>query len=202
MGVPIKDINASHVGKNISVGGVISKIHKIYLKTQKTMLFVTIEDTENSMEILVFPKVLDVTGAIWEEDKVILASGKISDKDGNFKILCDSVKAVNQSEVENFMRVLATQKANGDKLGTDKSIISADKKEDGPRKIIITLPNSANQDSLKKLSQYFNRCEVGSAKIYLSINNSKLETPYCINQSENLENNLKTIIPEATIEIL
>ncbi|EKE11793.1 MAG: hypothetical protein ACD_15C00026G0012 [uncultured bacterium] len=205
MGVPIKDINASHVGKNISVGGVISKIHKIYLKTQKTMLFVTIEDTESSMEILVFPKVLDVTGAVWEEDKVVLASGKISDKDGNFKILCDSVKAINQIEVENFMRVLATQKANGGTINPDKSIASktsSHKKADEPRKIIITLPSSANQESLKKLSQYFNRCEVGSAKIYLSINNSRLETPYCINQSENLENNLKTIIPEATIEIL
>ncbi|MDZ4385516.1 MAG: OB-fold nucleic acid binding domain-containing protein, partial [Candidatus Moranbacteria bacterium] len=191
MGVPIKNINASHVGQNISVGGVIAKIHKIYLKTQKTMLFVTIEDMDGAMEILVFPKVLDATGAVWEEDKVVLASGKISDKDGNFKILCDSVTVVNQAEVEKFSRILATRKLN------EKPV---EKKADAT-KLIITLPGSADKDTLKKLSQYFDRCDAGALKIYLAINNQKLETPYCITQSDNLETNLKNIIPEAKISI-
>lgn len=198
MGVPIRDINSAHVGQNISVGGVISKIHKIYLKTQKTMLFVTIEDTDANMEILVFPKILDTTGAIWEEDKAILASGKISDKDGNFKLLCDSVKVINQAEVENFSRILATRKRNGE--------FSADRnKQDAPKKsgtkMIINLPNSSGQDTLKKLSQYFDSCEAGALKIFLSINNQKLETAYCINQTENLEHDIKNIIPEAKLNI-
>jgi len=192
MGVPIKDINASHVGQNISVGGVISFIHKIYLKTQKTMLFVTIADTDAAIEILVFPKVLDVTGSIWEEDKIVLASGKISDKDGVFKLLCDSVTVVNQDEVEKFSRVLATRKLN-EKIPEKK--INA-------TKMIITLPHNSDQEILKKLSQYFDRCESGALKIYLSINNQKLETPYCISQTEALESHLKNIVPEAKITLI
>lgn len=187
MGVPIKEIDSNHVGQNINVGGVISFIHKIYLKNQKTMLFVTIEDTDAAMEILVFPKILDTTGSIWEEDKVVLASGKISDKDGNFKLLCDSVKIINQDEIDKFRRILATRKSN-------------EKKSDHS-KMIITLPDSADQDVLKKLSQYFDRCEAGATKVYLSINNSRLETPYCISQTEGLETNLKNIVPEAKIEL-
>jgi DNA polymerase-3 subunit alpha len=191
MGVPIKDINSSHVGQNINVGGVISKIHKIYLKTQKTMLFVTIEDTEASMEILVFPKILDATGSIWEEDKVILVGGKISDKDGTFKILCDTVTIVNPAEVEKFSRVLATRKHN-EKI-TERKIDAT--------KIIITLPANSDQEVLKKLSQYFDRCEAGVMKVFLSINNQKLETAYCIAQTDSLESNLKNILPEAKISI-
>ncbi|PIP27374.1 MAG: DNA polymerase III subunit alpha [Candidatus Moranbacteria bacterium CG23_combo_of_CG06-09_8_20_14_all_39_10] len=191
MGVPIKDISSSHVGQNINVGGVLSKIHKIYLKTQKTMLFVTIEDTDAAMEILVFPKVLDATDAIWEEDKVVLVSGKISDKDGNFKILCDTVTVINQAEVEKFSRVLATRQHN-EKLAEKKNDYS---------KMIITLPSSTSQDILKKLSQYFDRCEAGAIKVFLSINNSRLETAYCIAHSDTLENNLKNIVPEAKVEI-
>ncbi|MDO8240894.1 MAG: DNA polymerase III subunit alpha [Candidatus Moranbacteria bacterium] len=191
MGVPIRDINSSHVGQNINVGGVISKIHKIYLKTQKTMLFVTIEDTDAAMEILVFPKILDTTGAVWEEDKVVLVGGKISDKDGNFKILCDTVTVINQAEVEKFSRILATRKLN-EKTPEPKADAT---------KMIITLPSNAEQDVLKKLSQYFDRCDAGALKVYLSINNQKLETPYCITQSNNLETNLKNIIPEAKISI-
>jgi len=191
MGVPIKDINSSHVGQNINVGGVISFIHKIYLKTQKTMLFVTIADTDAAMEVLVFPKVLDVTGSVWEDDKIVLVSGKISDKDGVFKLLCDSVTVVNQEELEKFKRILATRKTN------EKPV----EKKNDYTKMIITLPNSTNQDILKKLSQYFDHCESGAVKIYLSINNSRLETPYCISQADGLETNLKNIVPEARIEM-
>ncbi|MDP1883980.1 MAG: DNA polymerase III subunit alpha, partial [Candidatus Moranbacteria bacterium] len=191
MGVPIKNINTSHVGQNISVGGVIAKIHKIYLKTQKTMLFVTIEDTDSAMEILVFPKVLEATGAIWEEDKVVLASGKISDKDGNFKILCDSVTVVNQAEVEKFSRVLATRKLN------EKP---AEKKVDAT-KMVIALPGSAGKDTLKKLSQYFDRCDAGALKVYLAINDQKLETAYRIAPTDNLKSDLGNIVPEAEINI-
>lgn len=100
MGTPIGKINAETVGKNVTIGGVITKIQKIYLKNQQTMLFATLEDTGGKIEILVFPKILEQTLSVWEEEKVILASGKISDKDGVFKLLCDSAKAVTAEEVE------------------------------------------------------------------------------------------------------
>src|SRR5690606_25430451 len=99
IGVPIREINPQMVENNISIGGVISKVQKIYLKNQKMMLFVTLEDTEGSLEILVFPKVLEATSSIWEEDKIVLASGKLSNKDGEYKILCDSVKTVGQEDL-------------------------------------------------------------------------------------------------------
>ena len=41
------------------------------------MLFVMVEDMDSKMEIVVFPKVLETTGSVWEEERVVLASGKI-----------------------------------------------------------------------------------------------------------------------------
>lgn len=191
VGVPIKKIDAQTVGKNINVGGVISFIHKIFLKNQKTMLFVTIADTEAAMEILVFPKILETTGSIWEEGKVILASGKISDKDGSFKLLADSAKVVNQDELEQFKRILATQKKNGD----------APAPAAAPNKMILTLPNNADQALLKKLSQYFDSCERGDIKLFLSINGTRLETPYCIKPTDSARTALQALVPEAKIEM-
>jgi DNA polymerase III alpha subunit len=188
---PIKQIDAQCVGKNISVGGVISNIHKIFLKNQKTMMFVTIEDRVSKIEILVFPKILEATGSIWEEDKIILASGKISDKDGSFKLLCDSVKVVNSDEVEQFRRILATQKNHA----------QPEKKTD-PTKMVLKLPNNADQDILKKLSQLFDSCTPGSIKLYLSINNTRLETPYCIAPTDATKEAIQKIVPEARIEII
>jgi DNA polymerase-3 subunit alpha len=185
MAVPIKKLEPSLVGKNISLGGVISKIKKIYLKNQKAMMFVTLEDMDSNTEILVFPKTLEETGSVWEEEKIILASGRLSDKDGTLKLLCDSAKVVNEQELEHFKRVLSTQKANGDLKP----------------KVIITLPGDFDKEILKSLSGFFDRCEAGAMKVYLSIGPSRLETPYCIKKSDTLEEEIKKILPEGRIEI-
>ena len=194
MATPIKNITSNSVGQQVSIGGIISKVKKIYLKNQKMMAFATIEDLDSHMEILVFPKILEADGSAWEEEKVILATGKISDKDGEFKLLCDSVKTINEDELEKFKRVLNTQKKNG----------RAEKKQESSTtgKITITLPNNFNKEILKNLSAFFDRCELGAMKVYLSINGSKLETPYCIKNTAELEAAIKKISPEGKIEII
>lgn len=204
MGTPIGKINAETVGKSVTIGGIITKIQKIYLKNQKTMLFATLEDTCGKIEILVFPKILEQTLSVWEEEKVIFASGKISDKDGVFKLLCDSAKAVTAEEVEKLKRITATQKKNGSKSHSNPLLPN---QGEGARwadegKIVITLPDNSGADAIKKLSQFFDRCDRGTIKVYLNINNSRLETPYCIQNSEKLEEELKNLIPEGRIELL
>jgi DNA polymerase-3 subunit alpha len=188
MAVPIKEITADMVDNNINIGGVISRIHKIFLKNQKTMLFVTIEDMVGSLEILVFPKVLEATGSLWEEDRMILASGKLSNKDGEYKLLCDSARIVNQEELEKFKRVLETQKANGHTLGQCA-------------RITISFPENSGPENIKKISEFFDRCESGKTKVFLALNNSKLETPYQIKFSDQLKYSLERLIPEGKIEL-
>jgi len=205
MATPIKEITQQLVGQNINVGGVISKIDKIYLKNQKTMLFVTVEDMESKLEILVFPKTLEATGSVWEEEKIILVSGKLSDKDGQFKLLCDTVTAVTQEELDKFQRILDTQQKNG---GSPHTSLLPNQGEDARRadegksgRLIITLPNNSTPETLKKISSFFDKCERGSTKVFLSISNSKLETPYCIEHTEDLFVSLKNAIPEITLEL-
>lgn len=199
MGLPIGTINAETVGRNVAIGGVITKIQKIYLKNQQTMLFATLEDTSGKIEILVFPKILEQTLSVWEEEKVILASGKISDKDGVFKLLADSAKAVTAGEVEKMERIMHTQKTNGGKINPPSPSGRGVGGEGG--KIVITLPANSGADDIKKLSQFFDKCERGAAKVYLNINNSRLETPYCIQKSGDLKSSLQSIIPGSQIAI-
>jgi DNA polymerase III subunit alpha len=205
MAIRIRSINSSLVGKNINVGGVISKIQKIYLKNQKTMLFVTIEDIDSRIELLVFPKVLEDSGSVWIEDSVILATGKVSDKDGNFKILVDSAKAITPQELEKFKRILATQKTNGhDKQNPPRSSVEEanEKPTDVKSGLVINLPQNFSKEILKKLSSHFDKCELGSMKVYLNIGSAKLETPYCIKYQNDIEKQLANIIPDAKIEII
>jgi DNA polymerase-3 subunit alpha len=192
MAIPMREIDASAVGRPVNIGGVISSIHKIYLKNQKTMLFVMVEDVDAKMEIIIFPKLLEATADFWQEDKIILPSGKISDKDGEFKLLCDSAKAVTPEELEKFRRIEMTQKKNG----------QPDKNSAAVSSITLILPQGATKEALKNLSQFFDRCEKGGTKIYLEINQSRMETPYRLKYSLELSALIQKIIPQSRIKII
>ena len=58
-------------------------------KTGEPMLFVKMEDMSARTEVLVFPKILAQNPDIWQQEKALIVRGKVSDKDGITKILCD-----------------------------------------------------------------------------------------------------------------
>ncbi len=93
---------AELVGQRIRVGGVISHLHKIITKAGKPMLFVGLEDDRTKIEILVFPRTLERTPTFWQEGKVIIASGRLDNKEGNFKLLCEEASELNQNHLNNF----------------------------------------------------------------------------------------------------
>ncbi len=188
--VPIKQIETEHINQNITIGGIIAKIKKIYLKNQKAMMFVTLEDLTSTIEILVFPKILEATETTWQEEKIVLVSGKISNKDGEMKLLADSVKIVNQNELTQFKRIATTQKLNG----TYK-----EKKAEKITQLIITLPTNFEQSILQQLSAYFTQCDIGKVKVYLIIEGTKMKTAYQIKVTHKTLSLIKNIVPEAQI---
>ncbi len=68
-------------GRVAKVAGIITRVQKVFTKNGDAMLFVTLEDLGGTIEAIVFPRVLDSTRSIWERDKVILVSGKVTVKE-------------------------------------------------------------------------------------------------------------------------
>jgi len=92
---PIKNVTLNTTG-SIKIGGVITKIQKIVTKTGKPMLFSNIEDLTSKIELVVFPNVLEKNPEVWKENNIVVAHGKINDRDGVLKLLCDEVKPLLQ----------------------------------------------------------------------------------------------------------
>ena len=78
--------------KKRKVAGIISKVQKITTKMGQPMAFVKMEDFNNAIEILIFADTLEKTLPMWEENKVVLVSGKMSWRGGEPKLICDTVK--------------------------------------------------------------------------------------------------------------
>lgn len=94
--IAVKDAMSQKRDQMISVGGLVSSIKKIITKAGSPMLFVTIEDLTGKIEALIFPRVLEKNPAIWQEEKVLIVKGRISDagRDDAIKILCEEAEEV------------------------------------------------------------------------------------------------------------
>ncbi|OGZ97656.1 MAG: DNA polymerase III subunit alpha [Candidatus Sungbacteria bacterium RIFCSPHIGHO2_01_FULL_54_26] len=92
--VPFKEITPALRNQEVLVAGLISGIQKITTKTGEPMLFVKMEDATSRTEVLVFPKLLAANPALWQEEKVLVVRGRVSDKDGIAKIICEEATEV------------------------------------------------------------------------------------------------------------
>ena len=87
--LPLKDLTVQYRNRTVSVGGLVSAVQKITTKSGEPMLFVKMEDTGGRTEVLVFPKILAKNPGLWQQEKVLIVRGRVSDKDGIAKILCE-----------------------------------------------------------------------------------------------------------------
>ena len=79
-------------GPHVRIAGIVSGIQKIVTKKGQPMLFVTVEDINSSTEMLVFSENVLKHENLWQEHKVILASGYFSWKNNDPKFICADAK--------------------------------------------------------------------------------------------------------------
>lgn len=96
--VPITRLPTISTSKEIITGGLLIDIKKIQTKKNDTMIFAKFEDLSGKSEIIVFPNLLKETPNIWIPGNVILTKGKVSDKDGAFKIIANKAKILTKEE--------------------------------------------------------------------------------------------------------
>lgn len=102
----IADLHIAMEGKRVKIGGIISQVKKINTRNGQPMAFVSIEDLSGKTEVLVFPKMLIESPQSWQNDKLVLVSGKISAKDKEVKILADKVEDFDPEKVSKEVRDL------------------------------------------------------------------------------------------------
>jgi len=78
--------------RQVRVAGLINKVRHTTTKKGDSMAFVEIEDTQGSLEIIVFPRTFAAYQHLLSEENLILVSGKVDAKEeGRPKILADTI---------------------------------------------------------------------------------------------------------------
>ncbi|OGN97537.1 MAG: DNA polymerase III subunit alpha [Chloroflexi bacterium RBG_13_50_21] len=78
-------------GEKVRVAGIVTRVRPHQTKTGKSMGFVTLEDLQGNIELVVFPRTWDQFWDVFEVDSVVLVDGKVDAQSGDPKVLVDSV---------------------------------------------------------------------------------------------------------------
>lgn len=186
----------------IIIGGIISEIKKIITKSGEPMLFVKMEDLTSNVEVLVFPSVLKENPMIWQEDKILLVKGKISDKDGEIKILVEKAKELKQEKVKEWEK-------KGGKVKTyqksDSKSNSKSPNNTANQPFKITINANANQELFQELKDILAKYK-GNQSVILRIpdnsnNYKEIKTSLSVNYDNNLKNSLLNLVNKGKITI-
>ena len=95
---PIKEVlglpSASSNNRYFNISGIVVKIQKIVTRAGKPMLFAKIEDFNDTMEVVVFPDTLQQNSAVWQENNVIVVTGKMSWRNNEPKLICEKATLI------------------------------------------------------------------------------------------------------------
>ena len=201
----LKDYPREH---DVTVAGIIINIKKILTKKNENMLFVKIEDDTDSVELLVFPRLLKEIPAIWTEGNVVFVRGKLSDKDEEVKLLANSGITLTidtlEKELPNIRSQACTGSMNGNGIkqptyGNDPYQRQANVPANSADKIssflknnlVLYFQNNINPETLAALRSDL-AAHSGSNKVFFRIKNGQekvnmIETDLKVSKSPELE---------------
>ena len=161
-------------GRTVTVGGIIAKYKRTLTKKNDPMAFFTIQDLTGSAEVLVFPKIMLQALPFLDLDRVVQVKGKISDKDGERKILAEEVTDIMSDEL--YSIAIAEMQKN--------------------KQVVIHMPNLSDAYALNTIKDLL-VANPGNAQVYLNVgvngNGKVIKTQSMVRISESLLKDLKHV---------
>ncbi len=97
---PSAMLSEEWAGQKITIGGRIIEARRITTKKGDTMAAAIVEDMHGQIEVTIFPRTYEQTADLWQDDSILLITGKVELRDDQPKIIADSAERFEVSEEE------------------------------------------------------------------------------------------------------
>ncbi len=95
---PTSMLNEEWAGQKITVGGRLIEARRITTKKGDIMAAAILEDMHGQVEVTIFPRLYEQTADLWQDDNVLLITGKVELRDEQPKIIADGAERFEVSE--------------------------------------------------------------------------------------------------------
>lgn len=187
----------------IKVVGQVATIKKITTKKGDPMAFVRLENTKETLEVIVFPRTYEETSSIWVADIPVIIEGKVSTENGEVSFITNKVEVITHESIEQQALDFTKVTSEDPKRRFYKKKITEEQKEVVAPSIIlpavyIQIGSVPDQQVLHDMKRVFEKYP-GTHELYLEIDGKKVKTKTQINYSEDLKIQLLEILPHAKI---
>jgi DNA polymerase-3 subunit alpha len=77
--------------ERIRIAGLIARIRHHQSKAGKPMAFVTLEDLQGTVDLVIFPRTWEKVAHLVEMDRIVIVDGKVDSQDSDPKVLVDNI---------------------------------------------------------------------------------------------------------------
>jgi DNA polymerase-3 subunit alpha len=81
-------------GETVTVGGEVTHIRPYLTRSGKNMAFVTVEDLQGAVELVVFTRVWDRVGPWLQSEHIVVVTGKVDAERGDPKLLVQEIRTL------------------------------------------------------------------------------------------------------------
>lgn len=86
-------------GERVRIGGIITAVRRKTTRSQSVMAYATIEDLTGSIELVVFPKVLESARSLLIDDTLVMVGGRVNIRDDNANVIvADEIAPLRQED--------------------------------------------------------------------------------------------------------
>ncbi|PIP51678.1 DNA polymerase III subunit alpha [Candidatus Berkelbacteria bacterium CG10_big_fil_rev_8_21_14_0_10_33_10] len=177
-------LNERLINKEVYLAGILTECKKIITKNNANMMFCRLEDLVSSVELIIFPRILENYQSLLMPDSLVGVKGKVNLKDGEIKILVDEVEEINQQKIgAEIVKKFQANQTN---------------------QIIVTIPRNSKKSLLEKIKNIL-ESNPGNCNVILKIPvngnyfEKKLKTR--VKPNTNLFQELKEIVGSNNLSI-
>ena len=194
---PLIDLDPQESAKKkVKIAGVVSTVKKIHTKSGDPMLFVTVEDSLRSIEILVFPRLYKTVGEKVIEGQVVIVQGTVSDKDDEVKILSNHIWPITESNLGTVLQEVD----NLGKLGQDGNGENGQVSRKKPQ-IMIEYPVGATRNFAERIKMLFMAIP-GRYQVIFKVKDKLIKTNFCVGLSSENRKQLEALLGPGSIKRL
>ncbi len=95
-------LSAAQHDEKVIVAGMVTRFRNHQTKKGSLMGFVTLEDIQGSIDLVIFPKSWDRYSSLVGMDQVLIAYGRVDNQNGEPKVLVDKMEEVKESALSNL----------------------------------------------------------------------------------------------------
>jgi DNA polymerase-3 subunit alpha len=147
----------------IKIAGVVSRIKKITTKKGEIMIFMTLEDMSNSIEVIVFPSIIKKFQKFLKDDIIIGIKGRLDIKEDQAKLIATEIEEIKTKNIKSKYKKTYLKRAPKDiVIELDLNSID-DQFLYRLRRLLLNNPGSSNVTIKLKSDKFFKTMKLGSS---------------------------------------